>query len=42
MNTPTNVLTIAMRFAIEIEFIVVTVRHIGRGRGGRYCIINEN
>jgi hypothetical protein len=37
MNTPTNELTIAMRFAIEIDFIVVAVSHIGRGRGGR-CV----
>jgi hypothetical protein len=36
MNTLSVAMTIAMAITIEIDFIVVAARHIGRGRGGRY------
>ena len=42
MNTLSVAMTIAMAITIEIDFIVVAARHIGRGRGGRSCIITEN
>jgi hypothetical protein len=35
MNTLCDELSTAMRIAIGIDFIVVAVLHIGRGRGGR-------